>query len=529
MMNDGEGESNDGSPGQCDIRACFDDDCEIVDTQVANQHGDDISYWVWHQATRIYTGTAASTIDLSIMLVECGMFLMVDDVSMIAGAFSSAPIQPTLTPTVTSTSTPMSTATPTAPQPSCSTIGNAQAPCFYITAHGDARIEGQKLGVELPLDDGTDEAYARFDIDPSIWWIDENQYLHVAEPLDRVTMTEYYTNEMWWEVFTMDHVEADSYSFQPSICSVLANGDLTCFQNGGIQNSFISVRDDYDVEDGVPGYNFAYWGGQGKILSICKCNVKLTVFLGSPAVGNALTLSTTVTECPVSCPDSVATPTPTPTPASWTTACDDPTVNGVAGAFTTSGQTFQLQCNTMPQSDRPYELVQVHTFGECINACALAIDSGCIGAYWSQLAADIHFGYPYCALVSMIQGPYQPYTGQHVALLGSAAVVTPDWSTACDDTTVSGNAGIYTTNSKGFSLECNTEPNTYRPQEVVSVYTFGECMNACTNDDWCVGAYFSKLPQFSYFGVPYCGLLSMVEGPYQTYTGMQLGLLIGQV
>jgi hypothetical protein len=246
---------NDGSDfeGSCDVLACFNGDCGAAIT--VNTDDADPEVLSWQQASRIYRGTGATSVTLSIGVSKCGILFLFDDVSMDSiGASSSS----TSTSSVLSTTT---TPTPT-PTPSTSCTNLPKAPCFYITGHGDDRIEGQQLGVELPANDGTDEAYARFDITPSIWWIDENKYLHVAEPLDRVTMTEYSSNQEWWEVFTMDHVAADPDDFQPSLCSILPNGNLDCFQESQIQSDLVTLYGDFSPEDGVPAYNFPYWGGQ---------------------------------------------------------------------------------------------------------------------------------------------------------------------------------------------------------------------------------------------------------------------------
>jgi hypothetical protein len=261
-------------------------------------------------------------------------------------------------------------------------------------------------------------------------------------------------------------------------------------------------------------------------------------------LGNALTLSTTITECPSFCDDSndaaattTSTPFSTSTPSpTFDTVCDG-SITSNTGTYTNNGQTFNLQCNTEPGSDAPMANLQVKTFGECLNACATDVAGGCIGVVWSQLAADIHNGYPYCALVNSMSGPYQPYTGIHVALLGSTSSSTTStptptptpstFPTICDSSTTS-NTGSYSNNGQSFSVKCNTVGSDFTPMTLVSVKTFGECMNACAADisGGCIGVFWSQVAADIHNGYPYCALASKIDGPYSAYANQNVALLV---
>lgn len=182
----------------------------------------------------------------------------------------------------------------------------------------------------------------------------------------------------------------------------------------------------------------------------------LTTAFTSPSVGSTSALASS-----------------TSVPVTFPTVCDTSSTSNT-GTYTINGKTFSLQCNTEPGSDAPMQLVQVLTFGECINACAADTANGCIGVYWSQLAADVHFGYPYCALVSFIQGPYQPYSGQHVALLeassASSTLSTSSKSLPTTPTTVSVSPSISSTTAPPLTT---TAPlvSTY----LAAAFTSGAC------------------------------------------------------
>jgi len=146
---------------------------------------------------------------------------------------------------------PTTTSAVAVPSSTCSVV--AQAPCFYLTGHGFDKIEGKKLGGA----NGASEA--RFDGEASIWWIDSDQHLHIADSFNSVSMTYYIGADSWWGLRSADSPAKYGTDYQPSTCKLLGNGNLDCFQHGGINSNIINVWN-YNFAVDHRAFYLAHWG-----------------------------------------------------------------------------------------------------------------------------------------------------------------------------------------------------------------------------------------------------------------------------
>jgi hypothetical protein len=96
------------------------------------------------------------------------------------------------------------------------------------------------------------------------------------------------------------------------------------------------------------------------------------------------------------------------------TPCDLADIQGDGGTYTINDMTYNVQCNTEPDADRPMALAFVSNFGSCIAACSTT--SGCIGVYWDPTGG---WGSTYCGLLSDLWGPLISRGGSYVAYLPS--------------------------------------------------------------------------------------------------------------
>ena len=99
------------------------------------------------------------------------------------------------------------------------------------------------------------------------------------------------------------------------------------------------------------------------------------------------------------------------------TPCDLSDIQGDGGTYTINGITYSVQCNIVPNADRPMALTFVSDFGQYIAACTTTGD--CIGVYWDP--TDGWDG-PYRGLLSELWGPLVSLGGSYVAYLPSYAI-----------------------------------------------------------------------------------------------------------